>query len=203
MPREDEDGAGALPTAAAGSRVRMGGKSHASTTRNGANVIIRPPRVEDAPSVWSLVRDSGALDVNSPYAYLLMCSHFADTSVVAEAAGVVLGFVFAYRPPSGPEAVFVWQVGVDRKARGLGLGTRLLGQVVARSGARFLEATVTTSNQASWALFRGFARHCGVACREKLMFGEEVFPPDGDHEPETLVRIGPFEERAGETEEER
>ena len=157
-----------------------------------SDVIIRAPRVEDARAVLEVVREPDGLDVNSPYAYLLMCSHFAGTSVVAERDGEIVGFVFAYCPPSGPEAVFVWQVGVAKKARGLGLGTRLLDAVATNARVPFLEATVTTTNDASWALFRGFARKRGVPCRETMMFGADLFPADAEHEAETLVRIGPF-----------
>jgi L-2,4-diaminobutyric acid acetyltransferase len=141
-----------------------------------------------------VVRRSGTLDVNSPYAYLLLTSHFADTSVVAERAGDVVGFVAAYRPPSRPQSLFVWQVAVDAAARGHGLGTRLLDGALATEAAaecRYLEATVTPSNVSSWALFRGVARRHGVPCREETGFVAALFP-DGGHEDEILVRIGPL-----------
>lgn len=158
-------------------------------------MAFRGPEPRDAAPMWSLVRDSGALDLNSPYAYLLVCSHFAGTSVVAEAGGRLVGFVASYRPPPKPETVFVWQIGVDAAARGQGLGGRLLSAVLERPGCRgvrFLEATVTPSNDASRALFEGFARRRGAPCREEPGFGSELFPADPPHEPEGLLRIGPF-----------
>jgi L-2,4-diaminobutyric acid acetyltransferase len=157
--------------------------------------VIREPGVQDAASVWQLVRESGVLDLNSPYAYLLLCSDFARTSVVAEAAGRIHGFVGAYRPPSRPESVFVWQVVTAREAQGRGLGSRLLEAVLERPacrGVRFLEATVTPSNQPSRALFRGLARRRGVPFVEELAFGADLFPGP-DHEEEVRVRIGPFD----------
>jgi L-2,4-diaminobutyric acid acetyltransferase len=157
--------------------------------------VIREPGVQDAASVWQLVRESGVLDLNSPYAYLLLCSDFAPTSVVAETAGRIEGFVGAYRPPPRPESVFVWQVVTAREAQGRGLGSRLLDAVLARPacrGARFLEATVTPSNRPSWALFRGLARRRGVPFAEEPAFGTELFPGP-DHEAEVRVRIGPLD----------
>jgi L-2,4-diaminobutyric acid acetyltransferase len=156
--------------------------------------VIREPIVADAASVWQLVRDSGVLDVNSPYAYLLLCSDFARTSVIAETAGRVDGFVGAYRPPARPETVFVWQVVTARRAQGRGLGSRLLDTVLERPGCRgvrFLEATVTPSNQPSRALFHGLARRHGVPLVEEPAFGTELFP-DPHHEEEVRFRIGPF-----------
>jgi L-2,4-diaminobutyric acid acetyltransferase len=157
-------------------------------------VTLRQPDVRDAAAIWRLVRRSGALDVNSPYAYLLLTSHFADTSVVAERAGDVVGFVAAYRPPSRPQSLFVWQVAVDAAVRGHGVGARLLDGALASAAAaecRYLEATVTPSNASSWALFRGLARRRGVPCREEAGFEATLFPEAG-HEDEILVRIGPL-----------
>jgi hypothetical protein len=62
-------------------------------------VRLRRPRPRDAAAIWSLVRASKALDVNSPYAYLLVCSHFAATSVVAERGDSIVGLVAAYARP--------------------------------------------------------------------------------------------------------
>ncbi len=152
---------------------------------------FRPPAPRDAAAIWRLAGDSGSLDLNSPYAYLLVCSEFAATSVVAEAGGEVVGFVAAFRPPERPQAVFVWQVAVAARWRGYGIGHCLLERAVRAAGARFLEATVTPSNRASRRLFEGFARRYAVACRESPAFGAELFP-GAEHEPEVRLCIGPF-----------
>lgn len=140
-----------------------------------------------------MARDSETLDLNSPYAYLLLAWHFPDTCVVAELGGRIVGFVAGYRPPTSPEAVFVWQVAVDADQRGNGLGQALLDAFVETPGARdatHLEATVTPSNTASWRLFRGFASRHGAALEEHEALGAPLFPPG--HEAEHLVRIGPL-----------
>ncbi len=151
--------------------------------------------MEDGAAVWRLVEDLGSLDRNSPYAYLLLCRDFADTCVLAEDSGALLGFVVGYRLPADPETVFVWQVGVSQQARGRRLASAMLdGLLVSEGcrGVRFLEATVTPSNAASRALFESLARRLDAALVESPGFPAEAFP-QGDHEPEPRLRIGPFD----------
>lgn len=157
-------------------------------------VRLRPPTVDDAPSIWKLARDSGALDLNSQYAYLVLCRDFAATSLVAEKQrhGVV-GFVVGYRPPARSDTIFVWQVAVARDERGRGLGLKLLEQLVDRvsaQGADRLEATVTASNAPSQRLFRALASSRDAALEIEPLFEQRLFG-DG-HEEEQLLRIGPF-----------
>lgn len=169
------------------------------TTRAGSAIRFRSPTPEDGADLWRLVRDAGTLELNSPYTYILMASHFADTCLVAEADEAAdgddpLGLVIAYRPPTHRDAVFVWQVAVSPAARGRGLGRRLLEELVERlrpAGVRFLEASVTPGNEASRALFRSLAREAGVPCRVEEFMTEDLFPEA--HEAEELFRIGPFE----------
>lgn len=149
------------------------------------------------------MRDSKVLDLNSPYAYLLLCSDFAETCVVAERAGRLVGFAGAYRPPPRPQSVFVWQIVTARDAQGSGLGGHLLDSLLARPacrGVRFLEATVTPSNEASEALFQGFARRRGVPLVRETAFAAGFFPTAGQ-EDEIRLRIGPLAARSSHPEE--
>jgi L-2,4-diaminobutyric acid acetyltransferase len=142
------------------------------------------------------VRATESLDLNSPYAYLLLCSDFADTSLVAERDGELVGFVGAYRPPARREAIFVWQILVAETGRGI--GTQMLAALLELkgcAGVRYLEATVTPSNAPSRALFTRFARERGVGCREQVAFSADLFP--GDHESEVRLITGPFPGRRG------
>ncbi|WP_041717939.1 diaminobutyrate acetyltransferase [Alkalilimnicola ehrlichii MLHE-1] len=159
-------------------------------------IVIRTPTVDDGGPMWRVVRDSGVLDLNSSYLYLLMATDFADTSVVAEMDGQIVGFVIGYRPPKRPDSIFLWQVGVDAAARGKGLGKRLLRAFLAAPGARgatLLETTISPSNEASRALFASIARELGVDNIESPHFTEEHFHPDQGHEAELLFRIGPLD----------
>lgn len=156
--------------------------------------MVRPPDPSIAVQIRELVETSEVLELNSLYAYLLVCTHFAETSLVAESDTGLAGFVAAYRTPPAPETVFVWQVGVARELRGQGLGARLLDtlwQQPACRGVRYVEATVAPSNVASRKLFTAFARSRGAGLEVTPHFSTEHFAPF-DHEEEELYRIGPL-----------
>jgi L-2,4-diaminobutyric acid acetyltransferase len=160
-----------------------------------ATIELRHPTPEDAAAIHGLVLRSRVLDANSPYCYLLLCSDFAATSLVACHEDVVVGFVVAYRPPPRPKTLFVWQIGVDAAARRCGLGRLLLESLLqqpAAAGVTHLEATVTPSNTASRRLFEGFAHTQGLPCRfdPSAGFHAALFGA-AEHEPEDRVRIGP------------
>lgn len=124
---------------------------------------LRKPTADDGSEIWQLVRDCAPLDENSMYCNLIQADHFADTCVVAERNGRIVGWVSGHMVP-GADAFFVWQVAVSPDARGLGLGGKMLRHLIARPecrAARELRTTITKSNAASWALFQGFARRVG------------------------------------------
>jgi L-2,4-diaminobutyric acid acetyltransferase len=125
---------------------------------------------------------------------MLICTHFADTCVVAEDESELVGFVSAYRPPTDPHALFVWQVAVKSAARGKGLAKTMIRTLLEREtcrGVTFLEATVTPSNVASQTLFRSLAKEHQARCTETCWFPPEAFGT-GEHEAELLFRIGPL-----------
>jgi L-2,4-diaminobutyric acid acetyltransferase len=167
---------------------------HRSDRQASDGLALRAPRAADAARVHALVAACPPLDRNSVYAYLLVCTHFAATSVVAERDGALIGVVSAYVEPDAPGTVFVWQVAVAPGARGLGLARRMLGAVLSRPACRHvrhLETTITPSNGASWALFASLARSMGAPAERCMVFGAGLFG-DEAHEEETLLRIGPF-----------
>lgn len=171
--------------------VTVGGASSAAD-----GVVIEHPTKADGAPVWRVARDSGTLDLNSSYAYLMWCQDFADTSVVARIDGAVGGFVMAYRKQAEPDVAVVWQVAVDETARGRGLGGRMLDALyddLVADGVRFLEATITADNTASIALFGSFAERWNAALTRSEHFVAADFP-DG-HDAEDLYRIGPLQAR--------
>ena len=141
-------------------------------------------------AIWELVRDCKPLDENSMYCNLVQADHFADTCVVAELDDDIVGWISGHLIPS-QEALFVWQVAVSAKARGLGLGKTMLRHLTARDvckGTTELKTTITRDNKASWGLFRSFARDIGGALDDEPHFErEEHF--DGRHSTEHLVTI--------------
>ncbi|HEM45854.1 MAG TPA: diaminobutyrate acetyltransferase, partial [Alphaproteobacteria bacterium] len=135
-----------------------------------ASLVFRSPVAADGVAIWRLARDTGVLDVNSPYYYLAFCTRFARSSIVAEEDGRVLGFVTGLLDPD-PGTLFVWQVGVDASARGRGIASRMLDALLGSEGCRDvrrLDTTVTPSNQASMALFRALARRWGADVEESV-----------------------------------
>jgi L-2,4-diaminobutyric acid acetyltransferase len=156
---------------------------------------LRNPERRDGAALHRLVRECPPLDENSLYCNLLQVTHFADTCVAAEQSGHLVGFISAYIVPGRPNTLFVWQVAVGAEARGQGLATRMLDHLLGRQeclGVTHLETTVTTSNDASWALFEGFARMHGAPLERSTLFARDT-DFHGEHDSEILARIGPLE----------
>ena len=156
--------------------------------------MLRRPEAADAVCVWSLIKRCPPLDVNSSYAYLLLSHHFADTCVVAECGGAIVGFVSGYAPPSASQTLFVWQVAVDDRMRGQGLGHRMILDVLTRarrSPFTVLETTVSPSNTPSRRMFEKVAKSLNAALSESSLFRREHLG-ESDHEEEHLLTIGPF-----------
>lgn len=165
-----------------------------ATKRFAANVECRPPELTDAAAVHALVEQCKPLDLNSEYAYLLLCTHFAETCVVAEMASQLAGFVSSYKKPTDDSVLFVWQVAVGPGARGNGLASIMLNKLMEREPCQavsWIETTISPSNQASWALFESFARKRGASCAHEPLFQAEHFGGK-EHEEEHLLRIGPI-----------
>ncbi|WP_233531069.1 diaminobutyrate acetyltransferase [Paenibacillus alkalitolerans] len=159
-----------------------------------AGLRIRKPDETDGAGIWELVRNSGTLDVNSAYCYLMLGKYYNDTCAIAEIGGRPVGFVTGFRAPSRPDTWFVWQIAVDKEARGKGIARKLLDHVLERAENRdlqYIEATISPSNERSQSLFLGFARDRNVECRIADGFASQLFP-GGAHEDEMLFRIGPI-----------
>jgi L-2,4-diaminobutyric acid acetyltransferase len=164
-----------------------------------ANVTIRRPRMEDGANIWRLVKQSGVLDVNSSYCYLMMCKMFPDTCAVAEMDGRLVGFVIAFRPPVEPDSLFIWQIGVDPALRGNGLGKALIQTLLERPTSetiRYITATISPSNLASQKLLTSLARHFSSNLQSSAAEGmDERLFPEGNHDAEHFYRIGPLKNR--------
>lgn len=159
-----------------------------------SNSLFREPSVADGAAIHRLVRACPPLDLNSPYAYLLLCAHHAQSCVIVEQEAEPVGFVSAYRLPAQPDTVFIWQVAVAPRARGQGLALRMLEHLLARpvlADCRRLETTVTPSNTASRRVFETLATRLNARCAERTFFSKEDFQ-DPHHEPEMLICIGPW-----------
>ncbi|WP_236557743.1 diaminobutyrate acetyltransferase [Citricoccus sp. K5] len=139
-----------------------------------------------------MTKDSKVLDLNSSYYYLLWCRDFADTTVIAEIDGEPAGFVTGYLRPDAPATLMVWQVAVTEAARGHGLASRMLDELVTRTSAEALETTITDDNAASQRLFASLAERFGADHQITPLITAEMYP-DG-HDTEYLHRISPLAE---------
>ncbi|MGC3872310.1 diaminobutyrate acetyltransferase [Halomonas sp. GXIMD04776] len=158
-------------------------------------LFIRKPTTEDGWGIFELVKSCPPLDVNSAYAYLLLATQFRDSCAVAtNEEGEIVGFVSGYTKHSAPDTFFLWQVAVGDKARGTGLARRLVEAILSRpemSAVRHLETTITPDNAASWGLFRRLADRWQAPLNSREYFSTDQL--GGEHDPENLVRIGPFD----------
>jgi L-2,4-diaminobutyric acid acetyltransferase len=158
---------------------------HSDTTR------LRKPRKGDGAAVWGLIAECKPLDENSMYCNLLQCDHFADTCILAEKGGEIVGWISGYLLPGDAETLFVWQVAVSPKARGESLGRRMLDALLAREGCRKVrrvQTTITDDNAASWALFTRFAERAGATLDHETHFCRDRHF-DGAHDTERMVTI--------------
>lgn len=156
-----------------------------------APITFRTPSDEDGAAVWALIRACKPLDENSLYCNLIQCDHFRDTCILAEIEGQVVGWISAYRVPSDPDTLFVWQVAVSDRARGRGLGRKMLFELLEREacdGVMRLQTTITPDNKASWGLFRGFARRLGARLTDEPHYTREDHF-QGRHATEHMVTI--------------
>ena len=158
-------------------------------------ILIRQPAPDDGIAVHNLIRKSAFLDDNSLYCYLVLCTHFSDTSVVATLGDDLAGVVTAYIPPQQQDTLFVWQVAVDTAAQGRGLASQMLKHILDRDATRhinFVETTVTADNKASRAMFSSLARRFNADISESVMF-DRVQHFLNLHDSEYKLRIGPLQ----------
>ncbi len=152
---------------------------------------LRVPQAEDGAAIWDLVQSCKPLDENSMYCNMIQCDHFAETCVVAELNGDVVGWISAYVLPNDPETLFVWQVAVSEAARGSGLGALMLQTISNREvcdDVMRIQTTITADNEASWALFRKFGKTQGSKLDAEAYYTQEVHFQD-QHKTEHLVTI--------------
>lgn len=158
------------------------------------------PSKSDGKGVYNLVARCPPLDPNSLYCNLLQCHHFSATSVKVELeeSCELVGFISGYRPPEYDNTLFVWQVAVAEKARGMNLGVRMIRNILAReenADVTRVHTTITPDNDASWGLFKKLARELDCTFESEVLFsGNAHF--GGDHKDEVLMSIGPFTPQA-------
>lgn len=156
--------------------------------------IVRKPKLNDGEPIYSLVESSPPLEINSIYSYLLVCSHFDQTSAVCEFKGDLVGFTSGYIHPHQNDTLFIWQIAVKHHMRGRGIAKEMLLNILERKelkNIKHIETTVTPDNESSRSLFTGLANQLDSPIMEEGYFTREVFPESG-HPEEFMIRIGPI-----------
>jgi len=165
---------------------------HMATASKPENALtFRAPTSDDGADVWDLIRECGPLDENSMYCNLIQCDYFGDTCVIAELDGEIVGWVSAFIPPNELDTLFVWQVAVGEKARGMGVARKMLTHLLEReccSDVSKLKTTITKDNDASWALFNSFAGRLEARLEREPHYEEDTHF-DGRHATEYMVTI--------------
>lgn len=157
------------------------------------NILIKAPQKENAQGIFSLVKKSKILDVNSEYLYLLQATHFKDYCSVALDDKKVIGFVSGYLIPNESSTLFIWQVAVDEEYRGNDLARKLILNIIKRDKVdiNFVNTTVSPSNKASLRVFEKLSNELNTNIEATKFF--EVSDFENQHEEEVLYKIGPFE----------
>ena len=157
--------------------------------------IVREPTVEDGPRLHDLVRRVPPLAENSIYCNILQCGQFSETCAVAEHHDELVAFVTGYIHPKQPDTYFLWQIGVHEHGRGQRLPLRMIQHILARPSCRnvvALEATVSSTNAASRAMFEAVARAEGAQCDIRpSYYRPELFGADNTA-AEDLFRLHPL-----------
>lgn len=171
-------------------------KQQPSTLTNDTSTLnpewnLRLPTRCDGSAIHQLVKQCPPLDENSSYCNFLQSAHFRDTCIVAEYRGEVVGFISAYVKPQCDSDLFIWQVAVHPKARGMGLAFHMLIQLLKRKDLQHItaiETTITKSNKGSWSLFKKLdAAHRSEGKVTVFLDQQEHF--QGEHDTEYLYRI--------------
>ncbi len=157
-------------------------------------LVTRIPHIEDGKGVYTLIKNSPPLDVNSEYLYILMCDHFRGSSVVAEVDGKIIGVITGYILPEEPDTLFVWQVCVDGDYRGKKIPNFMFENLLSRENLSIIQkikTTVSPSNLASKAMFEKLTKKLETQIKTEPYIEKEHFS-DGGHEEEPVLTIGPF-----------
>ncbi|BBP45163.1 L-2,4-diaminobutyric acid acetyltransferase [Thiosulfatimonas sediminis] len=156
-------------------------------------INFRPPHLSDGDKIYQLIAAAPPLDLNSSYLYFLQSSHFAQTCVVAEKDGQLLGFVSGYLRPDKPTELFVWQLAVVEAGRGQGIAKRLLQQQLLQAlkqqpKLQSISATISPGNHASQSVFKRFAQAYGLTIGIQPFLSTAHFAGQ-DHDPEDEYRL--------------
>lgn len=154
---------------------------------------ITYPTKKQAKEIFKLVSRCKPLDINSEYLYLLQSTYFKDTCSVAFFEDEAVGFISGYLVPNKKNTLFIWQVAVDKIARGEGLARKLLLEILQRehlNDVEYIHTTISPNNIPSQKFFEKFASELNTTIKKSILFDNDDF--NSGHEQEVLYEIGPI-----------
>lgn len=162
----------------------------------GSIFTFEVPNKRDGKEVYQLIKSCPPLDVNSKYAYFLLCDHFADSSIIVRDTAnsdKIVGFIGGYRKPNEPETLFVWQIAVSEECRGQKLSHMMLERLLQVHNPvtiENVEATFTPSNKASYHFFNNFGTAKGGQVVVDDYLDESDFAEGSStHEAEKRIKL--------------
>lgn len=160
-----------------------------------SKIHFNKPKKSQTKEIIKLVKETKILDVNSEYLYYLQTIHFNKFCCVAfdeSKKNNVIGFVSGYLIPN-EDSLFIWQVAVNEKYRGLGLAQRMILTIVKRKSMqkiKFIKTTVSPSNQSSIRVFEKVALALNTKLKKEKFLKMKDFTHS--HEDEPMYVIGPI-----------
>ncbi len=158
-----------------------------------SNFNIIHPTKKHAKEIFKLVSRCKPLDINSEYLYLLQTTYFKDTCSLALLEKKAIGFISGYLVPNKTNTLFIWQVAVDKQARGKGLAKKLLLEILQREHSKnieYIHTTISPQNIPSQKFFEKLASDLNTTIKKSILFDNDDFTTE--HEQEVLFEIGPI-----------
>lgn len=127
------------------------------------NIQIIPFKEAYANNVLNLMRSSNNIDHHTEYT-LWQIAHFdPDLFFIALVDNRMVGYLFGR---STKESVFLWQMAVDKKNRGKGIGKKLVLALINSANKNKFSSiitTVTPDNLSSKATIFSAVKSCGLS----------------------------------------
>ncbi|RAP39003.1 hypothetical protein DID80_01330 [Candidatus Marinamargulisbacteria bacterium SCGC AAA071-K20] len=156
---------------------------------------FRAPVKEDAKFIYELAQPFKPYIGTSPlYTYLLVSTHFSQSSVVVEDKETkqIIGFISGYIVPNRDEkTLFLWEIGVREGFHGNGLYVRMVHHLLNRLNPIWVDATASPSNDSSVKRLVVISKDINSPLSTSVLFEKKSFGKTA-HEDEVLYRIGPI-----------
>lgn len=119
-------------------------------------IVVRTGKETDFLPLNEFTRDCAPLENYPAHIYRILLRYFGHSTFIMELEDRLAGFALSLRSSRTPSTCFIWQIGVDPKLQGSGLGKLLLKETESRlgvDGVTRIELTIDPENIPSRRLF--------------------------------------------------